>query len=253
MDPLSTEILFFLLFIAFLAGVIDAIAGGGGLISLPALLWVGVPPINALATNKLQGTFGTATASIQFIRHRKIDFHLLFLPILYTFFGAVIGSLSVQSLPNDWLYKIIPVLLIAFAVYFLISPNAKTKNIKKKMLGHTFGLIVGFTIGFYDGFFGPGTGSFFTASFIVFMGMSMSDAIANTKILNFASNLASLIFFTLSGSVFWKIGLVMGIGQIIGAWVGSNLAITHGEKLIRPFLFLVCSAISIKILIAGEV
>tara|TARA_Y100001935_G_C17180608_1_gene444937 strand:- start:123 stop:884 length:762 start_codon:yes stop_codon:yes gene_type:complete len=248
MDPLSNEILIFLIFIALIAGVIDAIAGGGGLLSLPALLWVGLPPIEALATNKLQGTFGTATASCKFIYHKKIELRYLLFPIIYTFLGAALGSIMVQTLSNAWLSKIVPILLIIFSIYFLTAPNIKNVTPNLRLNNQIFGLTIGFTIGFYDGFFGPGTGSFFTAAFVILMGLNMTSAVANTKILNFTSNFASLVFFVWAGNVVWMVGLAMGVGQIIGAWIGSSLALSYGGKLIKPLLFLVCMAMSIKLL-----
>jgi len=249
MEIVSLEVLVLLIAIAALAGMIDAIAGGGGLIALPALLWAGVPPIQALATNKLQGSFGTATASIHFIRSGEINLHDMRGAIFWTFIGSALGTLAVQYLVADWLSDIIPILLIGFALYFMFSPRIADEDAKQRISHTAFGLIIGISIGFYDGFFGPGTGSFFAAAFVMLLGFNLRRATAGTKILNFTSNIASLLFFVLGGHVVWTIGLGMGLGQIIGAWVGSHLVIKHGTALIKPVLVTVSIAVSIKLLL----
>ena len=250
MDILPLDTLLILTAVAAVAGMIDAIAGGGGLLALPALLWAGLPPVQALATNKLQGTFGTATASYRFIRGGEIDWRRLKVPILMTFIGAVSGTLAVQRLGSALLEDMVPVLLIAFALYFLLSPRIGDQDAQHRISHNLFGLLIGFGVGFYDGFFGPGTGSFFAAAFVMLLGYNLRRATAGTKLLNFTSNIASLLFFALAGQVVWQVGLPMGLAQVAGAWVGSHLVIRHGTRIIRPLLVVVSLAISLKLLLS---
>lgn len=250
MEALPVEILLTLVAIAALAGMIDAIAGGGGLLALPALMWAGLPPVQALATNKLQGTFGTMTASFNFVRRGEIALGRLRVPILFTFLGSTCGTLAVQRLGAELLEQMVPILLITFALYFLFSPRIGDRDAQHRIGHGLFGLSVGLGVGFYDGFFGPGTGSFFAAAFVVLLGYNLRRATAGTKVLNFTSNLASLLFFAMSGQVVWQIGLPMGLAQIAGAWVGSHLVIRHGARLVRPVLVVVSLAISLKLLLA---
>ena len=249
MELLPFDTLLVLVAVAGVAGMIDAIAGGGGLLALPALLWAGLPPVQALATNKLQGTFGTLTSSAHFLRKGEIRLERLRIPILMTFIGSVSGTLAVQRIGSDLLEEVVPSLLIAFALYFLLSPRIGDQDAHHRISHGMFGLLIGFGVGFYDGFFGPGTGSFFAAAFVMLLGYNLRRATAATKVLNFTSNIASLLFFALAGQVIWQVGLPMGLAQMAGAWLGSHLVIRHGTRLIRPLLVLVSLAISLKLLL----
>ena len=249
MELVGADTLALLVAVAAIAGMVDAIAGGGGLLALPALLWAGLPPVQALATNKLQGTFGTFTASWNFIRRREIDLKRLRVPIVLTFIGSAAGTEAVQHLGSEHLEAIVPGLLIAFALYFLFSPRIGDADAQHR-IGHSlFGFLIGFSVGFYDGFFGPGTGTFFAAAFVLLLGYNLRRATAGTKVLNFTSNIASLLFFALAGEVVWQVGLPMGLAQMGGAWLGSHLVIRHGTALIRPVLVIVSLAISIRLLL----
>lgn len=250
MEFISPEILALLVGVAMLAGLVDAIAGGGGLLALPALLWAGIPPLQALATNKLQGSFGTATASFNYVRRGEIDPRGMLGQIAWTFAGAVSGTLAVQYLVADWLNQLVPVLLIGFSIYFLVSPRIGDEDAHQRISPALFGLLIGFSCGFYDGFFGPGTGTFFAAGFVMLLGWNLRRATAGTKLLNLTSNIASLLFFAAGGHVIWTVGLGMGAGQVLGAWIGSHLVIRHGTVLIRPLLVLVSIAVSLKLLFA---
>jgi len=248
-ENISIEIILFLGIVATLAGFIDAIAGGGGLLTVPALLWVGIPPLNALATNKLQGCFGTATASVNFWRKGLLPIDQLKIPIVMTFLGAICGTWLVQNLSSDRLNAIIPWLLISFALFFAFSPKASDLDHQARLSISAFGISTCSLIGLYDGFFGPGTGSFFMLAVILILGFNITKATATTKLLNFTSNIASLASFALGGHVLWLTGLVMGMGQMIGAWLGSQLAIKHGGKVIRPLLVISSVSLSIKLLL----
>ena len=230
------------------AGFIDAIAGGGGLLSLPALLWTGIGPVEALATNKLQGTLGSLTSTVNYFRHNMVSPRKLWLAVLCALLGSGFGAWLVQRLPNQFLEDLIPALLIGFALYFLLSPRVGDKTHPPRMGLNSFSLLIGFSVGFYDGFFGPGAGSFFTMGFIFLLGYSLPTATGSTKLLNFTSNIVALAVFLFSGKILWVMGLVMGCGQIIGAWLGSHLAIRHGSRLIRPLLVTVSVLMSAKLL-----
>lgn len=249
MDPITLDQLLLLTAVAATAGCIDAIAGGGGLLTVPALLWSGLSPLQVLATNKAQAVFGTFTASLHFVRRGRIDLRRLAPAIGLTFFGSAIGTLGVQRLDLEFLARLVPILLLCFAAYFLLSPRLGRHPAKQRIGQGAFALLIGTGIGFYDGFFGPGTGTFFAAAFILLLGYDLIRATAGTKVLNFTSNLASFLFFAASGYVIWPLGLAMGLAQIIGARLGAHLVVRHGGKLIRPLLVIVSASLSIKLLL----
>ncbi|MCB5161549.1 TSUP family transporter [Marinomonas algarum] len=235
---------------AFFAGVIDAIAGGGGLITVPVLLAAGLSPAEALATNKLQGCAGTLSASYHFIRRGQVTLSKMWLPIVMTALGAISGTLLVSYLDSRVLLKAVPIILIAVAVFFFFLPKLQPYIARRLSLSHVqFAVIIGTTIGFYDGLIGPGTGAFFSTAYLCFMGFNLVAATAHTKVLNATSNVSSLLVFLFSGHIIWALGISMGIGQWIGAQIGSRLVITKGVKLIRPMVIIMCLAISVKLLI----
>lgn len=249
MDPLAPELLGLLVLIAGAAGCIDAIAGGGGLLTLPALLWAGLPPVEALATNKLQGSFGTASATLRFLRHGAIDLRALGPAALLTFAGASAGSWLVARSDPGALARLLPLLLVAFALYFLFSPRVGDLPSRRRLGLPAFGLLAGAGIGFYDGLFGPGTGSFFALAFIALLGYDLRRATAGSKLLNFASNFAALLVFAVGGHVAWTVGLAMAAGQWTGAWLGAHLVMRHGARLVRPLLVAVSLLLSVRLLV----
>lgn len=242
--------LFLMLFgVAMLAGCIDAIAGGGGLLTIPALLWAGLSPLQALATNKLQASFGSFTATWNYSRQGLIKPSEHRTAIILSFLGAISGAWTVQKIDPAFLAQLIPILLIAFALYFMFSPKLGEQERAQRISKNAFAATAGFGIGFYDGFFGPGTGTFFVIAFVTLLGYSLPKATAGTKLLNFTSNIASLILFAFSGHILWLLGLTMGVGQIIGSFIGSKLAIRHGVQLIRPLLVIVSLLVSLRLLL----
>ncbi|WGZ96112.1 MAG: TSUP family transporter [Candidatus Thiothrix putei] len=243
------ELLLALFIIAIIAGWVDSIGGGGGLICIPALLWAGFTPLETLATNKLQASFGSSTAALNYTRHGLVDVKGQKLVIALTFLGSVGGTLLVQQIDSSLLEKAIPVLLILFALYFLFSPKISDADKHQVISPKTFAMTVGVGAGFYDGFFGPGAGTFFTMGYVALLGFGLPKATGNTKLLNFTSNIASLLFFALSGHIVWLAGLVMGIGQVIGSYLGSHMAVKHGTRLIRPILVTVSLLVSLKLLL----
>jgi uncharacterized membrane protein YfcA len=234
--------------VGLVAGFVDAIAGGGGLLTVPALLIAGFDPVTTLATNKLQSTFGSGSATYAFARHGLIDLRRVRGLVIATFFGALVGTAAVTIAPLALLSAILPVLLVVLAVYFAFSPKLSDGDARARVA------IAGFApfaaaIGFYDGVFGPGTGSFFMLGFVLLLGYGVVKATAQTKLLNFTSNVASLSLFALSGHVAWVVGLAMGLGQFLGAQIGSRLAIRHGARLIRPLLVIVCVGMAVRLLV----
>jgi uncharacterized membrane protein YfcA len=229
------ELLFPLLFgAAFIAGLIDSIAGGGGLITVPVLLGIGLPPHFALGTNKLQASFGSCSAMLHFLRAGTVKLSDCWSGIIWTTIGAVLGVWAVQFLDVTLLKQLIPWLLAAIALYTLLSPRLGAEDSHARMKPGPFYLLFGLVIGFYDGFLGPGTGTFWTMALMMLLGCSMLRATATTKVMNFTSNIVALIFFLAVGQVRFAEGIVMGAGQFLGARVGSKLVITRGTAFIRP-------------------
>lgn len=245
---LGFNVIFILTLVAILAGFVDSIAGGGGMITIPALWMAGIPPQQALGTNKLQSCFGSFGASLYFYKKGYLKLRENLLNIIIIFTLASIGAMCVNLINKDILNKIVPFLLIAFGIYFLFSPRIKEEasiyRLNKIALAGIFGVI-----GFYDGFFGPGTGSFYMLILILLGGYGIKGALANAKLYNFISNFASLCVFIIYGSVIWKIGIAMGIGQFIGAFIGSKVALTHGVKIIKPMVVIVSICMSVKLLL----
>jgi uncharacterized membrane protein YfcA len=234
----------------FVAGFVDSIAGGGGLITLPVLLSFGLPPQQALGTNKLQGTFGSGSASWHFVRAKTVSFDECARGFLFSLLGAAAGALAVQHLDPFLLKRAIPILLIAVAFYTMLKPGLGECDLHPRMPRFSFDLVFGLTLGFYDGFFGPGAGTFWAMAFMLALGFNMTRATASTKLMNFASNIASLLFFFLGRNVFLVPGFTMGIGQLIGAQIGSHMVITRGTKFIRPVFLSVVLALALKLLYA---
>ena len=233
---LGFDVIAMLFSVATVAGFIDAIAGGGGLLTIPALLSTGLPPAIALGTNKLQACGGSFSASLYFVRKKSVDLKQVALLILLTFIGAALGTIVVQNIDVNALKIGLPFLIFAIGIYFLFSPNIGDQDRKQRISYPLFGFTAGMGLGFYDGVFGPAVGSFYTLAFVLLLGFNLTKAVAHAKVLNFTSNLASLFFFILGGAVLWKIGFIMLIGQFIGATLGARMVVTKGKKLIRPML-----------------
>lgn len=246
---LALEVLLVLAAVGFVAGCVDSIAGGGGLLTVPALLLAGLDPVAALATNKLQSTFGSGSAVVAFARAGRIDFMAARFMVLTTFCGASLGALAVKVAPVGLLSAVLPVLLVAMGIYFALTPKLSDADARARTTSTVFALTIGVGVGFYDGIFGPGTGSFFMLGFVLLLGYGVVRATAHTKLLNFTSNVAALLLFILSGKVVWSIGIAMGLGQFLGAQLGSRLAIANGARIIRPLLVIVCLAMAIRLLL----
>jgi len=249
-ESIAIHTYFFLGFAGFFAGFVDSIAGGGGLISLPVLISAGFPPHLALGTNKLQGSFGTFTATLNYSRKHLVTFRETFQGIFFTAIGAGIGTVTIQHLSADFLNNIIPVLLLAVFLYILFFPQLGTKDSNAFLSHKAFYIIFGLTLGFYDGFFGPGAGSFWMMVFVVVLGIDLTKATAHTKIMNFTSNIIALAFFIIGNNVMYTAGIIMGIGQMMGAYTGSNLVVLKGVKFVRVFFLAVIALTIIKMAVS---
>ncbi len=234
-----------------LAGFVDAIAGGGGIITLPALLAAGIPPHQALATNKLQSSFGSFTAVANYTRLGMVKPGQLIEGVVSTFAGAATGAWAVQLVSADFLERLIIVMLIVIFLYTAFSPRLGYAAAHPKIPPRIFYALFGLLIGFYDGFFGPGTGSFWTMVLVVLLGLDLKHATAQTKLFNFTSNIVSLLVFASSGLMLWSVGLVMGAGQIAGAYLGSSLVHKKDVGFIRVFFLIVVAATIVRLIVMG--
>ena len=230
------------------AGFVDAIAGGGGLITLPVLLSLGFDPRHALGTNKLQATFGSGSAAWHYAQAGTLALNDCKRGFVLSLLGAALGTLAVQQLDPSFLKRAIPVLLIGVASYTLLKPRLGAEDLHPRMVRGVFDMTFGLLLGFYDGFFGPGTGTFWTMAFMLGLGFNMTRATGYAKAMNFASNLSSLVFFLPGGNVCFAAGLTMGVGQVLGARMGSRMVIARGTKFIRPVFISVVLALTMKLL-----
>ncbi|PZD95787.1 hypothetical protein DNH61_10030 [Paenibacillus sambharensis] len=240
MDDISLQIIVLIFLLGFLAAFFDSVVGGGGLISVPALLLTGLPVPVVLGTNKLASTMSSLTSTIAFARSGKIDYSVVKYLIPFSLTGAVLGTYTVRHVPVELLKPAVIVLLIGVTIYTLLKKDWGSISTYTGLTNKTraLSIIAAFAIGFYDGFFGPGTGSFLIFAFL-FLGFDFVTAAGNAKVLNFTSNAASLMTFILMGSVNYMYGIIMGIAMIAGALAGSRLAIRKGASYIRPLFIIV--------------
>ncbi len=245
---LSVETIAFLMAAATIAGLIDSMAGGGGLITLPALMAAGIPPVGAVATNKLQSSIGTFGACVAYARAGHMDLKTFRWPVIAAFAGSVGGAWLLQRVDPSILAGLMPALLIAIAAYFTLSPRMGAIDRHQRIGMAALSLLIG-CVGFYDGFFGPGAGAFYTTIFLALGGLSLLRATAQTKAANFASNLAGLLTMVAGGHVLWVAGFAMAAGNMVGAQIGARLAMRFGSRLIRPLLIVMSLALTAKMLL----
>ena len=225
----------FLIVMGFLAGFVDAVAGGGGLISLPALTFTGMPMSMVLGTNKLQSSIGTSMAVFKYYKDGLINFKTVSRGLLMGFIGACLGAVTANYVSNDFMRYLVPVLMLCVFVFNLINPKLGVHEGRKRMGELTFFSIFGFMLGFYDAFFGPGVGNFWIMAIVFFLGYTFLNASGYAKVLNLKSNIFSLIIFLWFGKVNILIGLIMACGQFVGGYIGAKMVILKGSKLVRPF------------------
>ncbi len=233
----------------FLAAFVDSIAGGGGLISVPVLLAAGLPTHLALGTNKFASSAGTFSSASRYIKSGKTNNELLIKLVPFTILGAILGVTTVLAIDDKILNSLVFIMISIVAIYTFKSKDLGNKNTFKEITKDNLrlGIFMAFALGFYDGFFGPGAGAFLTFGFIKIYGFDFLHASANTKVLNLTSNVTSLILFMINGQIIYKVGIVFGLSMIVGANVGSRLAIKNGTKFIKPIFLLMALAVVFKL------
>lgn len=235
-------------FAAFFAGFVDAIAGGGGLITVPALLGAGLPPHLVFGTNKGQAVFGATASLYGFWRRGLVDRERAAVAVVVGLCGSLAGAWLLLRIPSEPLKPIISVLLgFAVLLTFVRRPAPRTpKGANVRLRVAALGLL----LGAYDGFFGPGTGTFLVLGFTLFLGDSLTRASANAKVINWASNLAAMALFAIRGTVVWKLALPMAAANALGASLGARAAVHVGDNLVRWVLRIVSVALIAKLLLA---
>lgn len=244
MDPL---VLSALLAVAFVAGFIDAIAGGGGLLTLPALLTAGLPPHLVLGTNKLCATFGSATASFTFYRRKLFDPRQWRSALFATAMGAAIGAGLANVIPARWLNQMLPLVVFTCGLYLLFGRVPTTPREEAASFSKRRQWPQGLALGFYDGVAGPGTGAFWTVSSMLLYPLDLLKASGVARSMNFVSNGVALAVFVISGHVAWALGIGMGLALMVGAYLGARTAIQGGSRFIRPIFILVVLALSLRL------
>lgn len=235
---------------AFFAGLVDAVAGGGGLIQVPALFaaYPEAPPATLLSTNKVSAVGGTLNAARKYLRHVSLPWAIVFPAIVAGFVGSLLGANAVSNFPAEPLRKALPFVLLFLLLYTWFQPTLGGVH-TPKTLGHfqrIKGVILGLTIGFYDGFFGPGTGSFLLFGFVRFFGFDFLHASAATKLVNVATNLAAILMLASLGQINWPLGLAMMAANIAGSQFGSRLAIQHGSAFVRKAFLIIVTVLILK-------
>lgn len=234
----------------FVAGFVDSIAGGGGLISTPSLLMAGLPPHLALGTNKVAASLGTLTSSHEFFKSNKLNKELLKMLVPFAFVGSVIGVTTLQFISSEILEKLIPFMIFGVALYTILSKKVGMEDSfrglhsgnKKK------GKLLTSVLGFYDGFFGPGTGTFFMFGLVKIFKFDFTVATANTKVLNFTTGFAALLTFLYNGQVNWRYGLMSSVFMVAGSKIGSKMAIKNGAKFIKPIFITMSVVMAVKMM-----
>ncbi len=235
--------------VGLVAGFVDAIAGGGGLIAVPALISAGLPPVTAFGTNKVQSVVGTAIAATTYWKRGYVSLPALGFAIPATFAGAFVGALAVKSVDTGLLNALVPLLLIAVALYFAFAPRLTDADRHARLDFTRFVPVMGFVVGFYDGVLGPGTGSFFTMGFVTLFGLGVTRAAGNTKVLNLTSNLGALALFIPTGQVVWPIAAAMAVGQIAGGYLGALTGIRLGARLIKPLVVVISILLALRLIV----
>jgi uncharacterized membrane protein YfcA len=245
--PVSSILLLSL--VSLLAGAIDAIAGGGGLLTVPALLAAGLPADLALGTNKGQAVFGSGAALLRFARAGLVDGRMSRVTFPAGFLGSLAGAALVLLVPPTVLRPVVLVLLVLVAVVLALRPAAPAPRAGTTARARPLRVAaaIAAVVGAYDGFFGPGTGTFLIFSFVVFLGLRMQEASADAKVVNFASNLAAMLLFATRGLVIWPVALPMAAGQFVGATLGAHLAVRGGDRLVRWVVLAVVAALAVKL------
>lgn len=245
MELLDIHTLAFLIFFGFMAAFVDSVVGGGGLISVPALMWTGLPPVTVLGTNKVAAVMGALTSFVTFLRSGKVDGWLIRRLFPFSLVGSAVGVVAVRLVPSEILRPLVVVMLTFVLIYSIVKKewgrDATYAGMSRRLL--VLSVLTAFGFGFYDGFFGPGTGSFLLFAFLM-IGFDFVGAAANARALNFASNIAAAILFSYLGEVNFSYAIPMGVSMIVGAWCGARVALAKGVGYVRP-LFIIMTAVLI--------
>jgi uncharacterized membrane protein YfcA len=244
-DP---SVLLLLLLVAVVAGFVDSIAGGGGLLTVPALLAAGLGPGAALGTNKLQSVAGSSTAAVTYARGGAVQPRTLVPAVITTFVGSALGTYVVTSIDPSALEQLLPWLLLGIAAYIACKPDLGHVETASRISARAYTAGVAPIIGAYDGFLGPGTGSFFALTLVGLRGHELTRATATAKVLNLTSNAAALLVFIARGVPVWQVGAVMAVGQALGARAGARTVLLRGSRLVRPALIVASVALSLSLL-----
>jgi len=244
------EMFIFLCLGGFLAAFVDSIAGGGGLISMPVLMMAGLPAHLALGTNKFGGAFGCFSSAYKYSKSGATNNELLKKLIPYTILGCILGVKCVLSISDEILNIMVFVMILTVAIYTYRSKTLGTEDKFEELTKRNIklGKIMAFSLGFYDGFFGPGTGTFIAFALIKIYGFDFLHASANTKILNFTSNFVALLLFMVSGQILYKVAIFYALSMMVGGYVGAKLAIKKGSTLIRPIFLIMALGVAIKLI-----
>ncbi len=231
------------------AGFVDAIAGGGGLLTLPAILLTGLPPHLALGTNKGQSVFGTASSLLRYARSPLLDQRRARIGVVPALAGSAAGVLAVRAVAPAALAPLVMVLLAAVAIFFIVRrpPARDGARTPPRDRPWTLAALVAFGLAFYDGFFGPGMGTFLIAIYTLLWHDPLDAASANAKVVNFCSNLAAAVSFAAAGLTVWSVALPMGAGQLVGSWLGAHLTVRRGQGLVRGAVILVSLALLVRL------
>ena len=247
---IQTHMLILLYFLVFLAGFIDSIAGGGGLITLPAYIFVGLPSHNAIATNKFTSSFGTTLSTLRFLKNKALDLKIAVISAVGSFMAARVASEIVLRIDEKMFRAIIMFTLPVVAIVILSRRNFGNENLSdtiEKRKVHIYAFLIGILIGFYDGLIGPGTGTFAIMAYCLIMKYDLKTASGNSKLLNLASNYASLSVFLFSGNIVFSIAIPAAILGLLSNYIGSGFAIKKGAKFIRPTMIMVIVLLFAKI------
>ena len=245
----SIEILTFLFFVGVVAGFLDTLVGGGGLLAVPALLLSGIPPIYVLGTNKFQGSMGTGIATFLLFRKKKLDWNSVKNLMFASFIGSIVGGVIIQFVDTQFLSFVIPIVLFFIAIYFIVSPKPKS-TVGNSKPNKKFELFAVPVVGFYDGMFGPGAGSFFAMTGVMIKKLEIIQATILAKPLNFASNIAGFIVFFSFGHIAFLIGILMMMGQMIGAFFGTHYLLKANPLIIRVLIVIISISMLIKYMLS---
>lgn len=235
--------------LVFFAGFVDSIAGGGGLISLPSFLIAGLPAHTALGTNKLAMSFGTILTGFRFYKNKRVNIKSALVSVPFALIGSVLG-VQIALFVDDRIFKYFIICVVPVIAFFVLKnksmDEAPVRNYTEKTV-LILSAIIGFVIGVYDGFFGPGSGTFLIIIFYYVVGFNILTASGNTKMINSASIIAALIMFTVNGNVSFALGIPAAIFSLLGNYIGSSIALKNSSKIIRPMFFVVLTLLIVKI------